>query len=40
VLLAPGDCFGLPRHFRVGLGAGGDHISKAVDRLSALVAAT
>ena len=39
VLLAPGDCFGVRSHFRVGLGAGGDDISKAVDRLSALVAA-
>jgi aspartate/methionine/tyrosine aminotransferase len=40
VLLAPGDCFGAPRHFRIGFGAGGDDISNAVDRLSALVAAT
>ena len=24
VLLAPGDCFGVRSHFRVGLGAGGD----------------
>jgi aspartate/methionine/tyrosine aminotransferase len=37
VLLAPGDCFGVPSHFRIGLGAGGDDISKAVDRLSGLV---
>jgi aspartate/methionine/tyrosine aminotransferase len=37
VLLAPGDCFGVPSHFRVGLGAGGDDISKAVDRLSGLL---
>jgi aspartate/methionine/tyrosine aminotransferase len=40
VLLAPGDCFGVPSHFRVGLGAGGDDISNAVDRLSALLDAT
>ncbi|HET6835773.1 MAG TPA: pyridoxal phosphate-dependent aminotransferase [Acidimicrobiales bacterium] len=40
VLLAPGDCFGAPSHFRISLGPGGDDISKAVDRLSALVAAT
>jgi aspartate/methionine/tyrosine aminotransferase len=37
VLLAPGDCFGVPSHFRIGFGAGGDDISKAVDRLSGLV---
>jgi aspartate/methionine/tyrosine aminotransferase len=37
VLLAPGDCFGAPRHFRIGFGAGGDDISKAVDRLTALL---
>jgi aspartate/methionine/tyrosine aminotransferase len=40
VLLAPGDCFGVPSHFRMGLGAGGDDISEAVDRLSALLGAT
>src|SRR4029453_13345558 len=34
-LLAPGDCFGAPSHFRIGFGAGGDDISKAVDRLTA-----
>jgi aspartate/methionine/tyrosine aminotransferase len=39
VLLAPGDCFGVPSHFRVGLGAGGEDISTAVDRLSALLGA-
>jgi aspartate/methionine/tyrosine aminotransferase len=37
VLLAPGDCFGVPSHFRIGFGAGGDDISKAVDRLSGLL---
>jgi aspartate/methionine/tyrosine aminotransferase len=37
VLLAPGDCFGMPGHFRIGLGAGGDDISKAIDRLSGLL---
>ena len=40
VLLAPGDCFGAASHFRIGFGAGGDDISNAVDRLSALLAAT
>jgi aspartate/methionine/tyrosine aminotransferase len=37
VLLAPGDCFGEPNHFRIGFGAGGDDISKAVDRLYGLL---
>jgi aspartate/methionine/tyrosine aminotransferase len=37
VLLAPGDCFGVPSHFRIGFGAGGDDISNAVDRLTALL---
>jgi aspartate/methionine/tyrosine aminotransferase len=37
VLLAPGDCFGVPGHFRIGFGAGGDDVSMAVDRLSELV---
>jgi aspartate/methionine/tyrosine aminotransferase len=40
VLLAPGDCFGAPSHFRIGFGAGGDDISNAVDRLSALLGGT
>jgi aspartate/methionine/tyrosine aminotransferase len=37
VLLAPGDCFGVPHHFRIGFGAASDDISNAVDRLTALV---
>jgi aspartate/methionine/tyrosine aminotransferase len=37
VLLAPGDCFGVASHFRIGFGGGGDDISKAVDRLSELL---
>jgi aspartate/methionine/tyrosine aminotransferase len=37
VLLAPGDCFGMPAHFRIGFGSGGDDISKAIDRLSGLL---
>jgi aspartate/methionine/tyrosine aminotransferase len=37
VLLAPGDCFGAPSHFRIGFGAGGDDISKAVDRLTGVL---
>jgi aspartate/methionine/tyrosine aminotransferase len=34
VLLAPGDCFGMPSHFRVGFGASGDRFSLAIERLS------
>src|SRR5918994_6676548 len=40
VLLAPGDCFGVPSHFRIGFGAGGDDISDAVERLSTLLGTT
>lgn len=34
VLLAPGDCFGTPSHFRVGFGAVCTNFSKALDRVS------
>ena len=37
VLLAPGDCFDAPSHFRLGFAAAGDHFSKALDRLGKLV---
>lgn len=33
VLLAPGDCFGEPEHFRIGFGAAGDRFADALDRL-------
>jgi aspartate/methionine/tyrosine aminotransferase len=32
ILLAPGDCFDTPSHFRVGFAAAGDKFSKALDR--------
>jgi aspartate/methionine/tyrosine aminotransferase len=34
VLLAPGDCFGMPSYFRVGFGATGEKFPKALARLS------
>ena len=37
VLLAPGDCFGMPSYFRVGLAAAGEKFPKALARLSELV---
>jgi len=37
ILLAPGDCFDTPSHFRLGFVAAGDNFSKALDRLRAFV---
>ncbi len=37
VLLAPGDCFDAPAHFRLGFAAAGDNFSKALDRFGAFV---
>jgi aspartate/methionine/tyrosine aminotransferase len=37
VLLAPGDCFGMPSYFRVGFGAAGEKFPKALARLSDVV---
>jgi len=37
VLLAPGDCFGMPGHFRVGFGAVSEKFSTALERLSDVV---
>jgi len=36
VLLAPGDCFGMPSYFRIGCGAAGEKFPKALARLSEL----
>lgn len=33
VLLAPGDCFGEPSHFRLGFGAAGDRFAEGLDAL-------
>jgi aspartate/methionine/tyrosine aminotransferase len=37
ILLAPGDCFDAPSHFRLGFAAAGDNFSKALDRFQAFV---
>jgi aspartate/methionine/tyrosine aminotransferase len=37
ILLAPGDCFDAPSHFRLGFAAAGDSFSKALDRLGEFV---
>jgi aspartate/methionine/tyrosine aminotransferase len=37
ILLAPGDCFDTPSHFRVGFAAAGDNFPKALDRFGEFV---
>jgi aspartate/methionine/tyrosine aminotransferase len=37
ILLAPGDCFDAPSHFRLGFAAAGDNFSRALDRFRAFV---
>ncbi|HZS54266.1 MAG TPA: aminotransferase class I/II-fold pyridoxal phosphate-dependent enzyme, partial [Bryobacteraceae bacterium] len=37
VLLAPGDCFDVPSHFRLGFAAAGDYFSNALDRFGTFV---
>jgi len=37
ILLAPGDCFGVPSHFRLGFGAVEKNFSEALDRLGEFV---
>jgi aspartate/methionine/tyrosine aminotransferase len=37
ILLAPGDCFDTPSHFRLGFAAAGDDFSRALDRFGAFV---
>jgi aspartate/methionine/tyrosine aminotransferase len=37
ILLAPGDCFDAPSHFRLGFAAAGDNFSEALDRFGAFV---
>jgi aspartate/methionine/tyrosine aminotransferase len=34
VLMAPGDCFGQPPHFRVGFAASGQHFPQAIERFA------
>ena len=39
VMIVPGDCFGMPSHFRLGFAAAGPQFSLALERVSeALVA--
>jgi aspartate/methionine/tyrosine aminotransferase len=37
ILLAPGDCFDAPSHFRLGFAAVGEHFSAALDRFGKFV---
>jgi len=37
ILLAPGDCFDTPSHFRLGFAASGEDFSRALDRFGAFV---
>jgi len=37
ILLAPGDCYDTPAHFRLGFAAAGDDFSKALDRFGVFV---
>jgi len=37
ILLAPGDCFDAPSHFRLGFAAAGDNFAKALERFGSLV---
>jgi aspartate/methionine/tyrosine aminotransferase len=37
ILFAPGDCFDVPSHFRLGFAATGDHFTVALDRLEELI---
>ena len=37
ILLAPGDCFDAPSHFRLGFGAVSDEFPDAIDRLGKFV---
>jgi aspartate/methionine/tyrosine aminotransferase len=37
ILLAPGDCFDVPSHFRLGFAASGENFSKALDRFGGFV---
>jgi aspartate/methionine/tyrosine aminotransferase len=39
LLIAPGDCFGMPDYFRIGFAASGDRFAAALERLTDVVAA-
>jgi aspartate/methionine/tyrosine aminotransferase len=38
ILLAPGDCFGMPAHFRIGFAASGERFAAAIERLGEFAA--
>jgi aspartate/methionine/tyrosine aminotransferase len=40
LMLAPGDCFGMPTHFRVGFGASGEKFAAGLERLDSILRAT
>ena len=37
ILLAPGDCFDMPSHFRLGFAAAGDNFARALESFAAFV---
>jgi DNA-binding transcriptional MocR family regulator len=37
ILFAPGDCFDVPSHFRLGFAASGDNFGSALDRMGEFV---
>jgi aspartate/methionine/tyrosine aminotransferase len=37
ILLAPGDCFDAPSHFRLGFAAAGENFARALDRFAEFV---
>ncbi|HTW48649.1 MAG TPA: aminotransferase class I/II-fold pyridoxal phosphate-dependent enzyme, partial [Acidobacteriaceae bacterium] len=37
ILLAPGDCFDVPSHFRLGFAAAGENFARALDRFGAFL---
>jgi len=39
LLMAPGDCFGMPSHFRIGFAASGDAFPHALERFAAFIRA-
>ena len=34
VLMAPGDCFGMPAHFRLGFAASGERFAQGIERVA------
>jgi aspartate/methionine/tyrosine aminotransferase len=40
LLVAPGDCFGMPRHLRIGFAASGEKFARGVDRLREIVSSS